>query len=103
MLDVRVYSAYFNYFSFSVFAIQNKTQDYSARVQVEYTPVKKKFEYSVVTRHKDLVVDKIVISENELPDIFQFLLKWSSNSLSVTPHIKEVGDGWFDMSHLKSH
>jgi hypothetical protein len=95
MLDIRGYSASFNYLPFSAFAIQDETQDYSARVQVEYAPAKEIFEYSVVTRHKDLVIDKVVISENELPDIFQFSLKWSSNLLSVTPRIKEVGDGWF--------
>ncbi|WP_105200685.1 hypothetical protein [Pseudoalteromonas sp. T1lg10] len=95
MLDIRGYSSSFNFLPFSAFAIQDETQDYSARVQVEYVPEKEKFEYSVVTRHKNLIVDKIVISENKLPDIFQFSLKWSSNSVTVTPHIKEVGDGWF--------
>ena len=95
MLDVREYSTSFSYFPFAAFALQDKKQEFSARVQVEYAPDKETFEYSIVTRYKNKVTDKILISEHDLPDIFQFSLQWSNHSLSVTPYIKEVGDGWF--------
>jgi hypothetical protein len=95
MMDIRETSISFNYFPFVAFAIQDEKQEYSVRVQVEYAPNKGEFEYSIVTRHKDTVVDKKLLSENSLPDIFQFSVQWTNDRFTVTPYIKEVGDGWF--------
>ncbi|WP_289032146.1 hypothetical protein [uncultured Paraglaciecola sp.] len=95
MMDIRETSSSFNYFPFVAFAIQDEKQEHSAQVQVEYAPNKDIFEYSIVTRHKDTVVDKKLLSEHSLPDMFQFSVQWTNDRFTVTPYIKEVGDGWF--------